>query len=156
MPARTRPGKYSLRVSVLLPEKPGGRILLGIEGRDERDRYVLCAIEGVRAKAVRRMAYEEGFEPGSEPWRAAGGMSTRVDRSVRHAGRASMSVEGTQEGSWNYAGLALEGPVLPGSLYRLSCWMRVDELEPPSWAPYLKLGLSDERGRWLTNRNTSR
>ena len=74
-------------------------------------------------------------------------MSARVDRSAARGGKASMLVEGTQEGSWNYAALGLDGPVLPGSLYRLSCWMRVDELEPATWAPYLKLGLTDERGR---------
>ena len=34
--------------------------------------------------------------------------------------------------------------------------MRVDNIAPGSPAPYLKIGLSDARGKWLTNVHTNR
>ena len=59
-------------------------------------------------------------------------------------------------GAWNYIARHLETPVLPGSRYRLSCWLKVDELEPVRMVPYLKLGVTDGDGKWLENFHTSR
>jgi hypothetical protein len=47
----------------------------------------------------------------------------------------------------------LSRPLLPGSRYRLSCWMNVERADPGR-SPYLKIGLTDAGGRWLTNIST--
>ena len=61
-----------------------------------------------------------------------------------------------KEGAWNYASHNLAVPVLPGSKYRLSCLLKVDQLEPAAMEPYLKIGLTDGEGRWLENCHTNR
>ena len=43
---------------------------------------------------------------------------------------------------------------MPGGKCRLSCWLNVERLEPSSLPPYLKIGLTDQEGRWLTNFHT--
>ena len=45
----------------------------------------------------------------------------------------------------------LATPILPASKYRLSCWLKVKTLEPERLPPYLKIGLADSEGNWLTN-----
>ena len=70
-------------------------------------------------------------------------------------GAGRLRLTGVPQGAWNYAAHQLRMPVLPGSKYRLSCWLKIDQLEP-GVAPYLKIGLTDGDGRWLENRHTGR
>ena len=73
-----------------------------------------------------------------------------------HGGKNCLRIAGTQPGTtWNYAQFSLPRPVLPASRHRLSCWMRVDKIAPGTPAPYLKIGLADASGKWLTNVQTN-
>jgi len=154
IPADAQPGKYMLKVAMLAPEQPEVNILLGIAGRDADDRYSLCQVDAV--KVDRRQAgvvYETGFEDG-KVWSAVRGMEASADKAKAHTGNYSMLVSGTQQNSWGYASHKLESPVLPGSKYRLSCWMLVESIEP-GLKPRVKIGLTDSEDKQIENRNTN-
>ncbi len=150
------PGNYQLKVAMFLPERPERNILLGIAGRDEADRYSLCTIAGVASSRTTGTVYRQDFESENHRWHISRGIEAAVDSGVFHSGKASLRLFGTQQGAWNYTAHYLDFPLLPGSKYRLSCWLKVDELEPAKMAPYLKIGLTDAEGRLLENRNTNR
>jgi len=150
------PGDYELKASMLLPERPGRRILLGIAGRDENDRYGLYTISGVESSRPTGAVYQQDFETDDHRWNVATGVEGRTDTEVFHDGKSSLRLTGVQQGSWNYAAHQLGMAVLPGSKYRLSCWLKVDQLEPARIAPYFKIGLTDGDGGWLENCHTGR
>jgi hypothetical protein len=79
-----------------------------------------------------------------------------LDSDTFQGGQSSLRVSGVQQGAWNYAAHYLASPVLPGSKYRLSCRLKVDQLEPDRMAPYLKIGLTDGDGHLLENCHTGR
>ncbi len=82
-------------------------------------------------------------------------MTERIDPAA-HSGQGALLVTGTQSGdAWSYALFYPKQPILPASRYRLSCWMKVDSIEPATKAPYLKIGLTDSQGKWLTNFSTN-
>ena len=82
-------------------------------------------------------------------------MVVALDPAAAHSGASSLLVSGEQRGAWNYVGHTLQQPVLPASKYRLSGWMLVEQLEPTSRPPYLKIGVHDAEGKFLTNYNTN-
>jgi hypothetical protein len=51
----------------------------------------------------------------------------------------------------DYVAHALDTPILPASKYRLPCWLNVKTLQRDRLPPYLKIGLTDHEGKWLTN-----
>jgi hypothetical protein len=156
------PGDYELKVSMLLPEEKAGRhllprrIRLGIAGRDEDDRYRLCTVTGTAASRPTGPVYAQGFETGEHGWSEASGIEATLDAEEFHEGKSSLRLTGDQQGAWNYAAHHLALPVLPGSKYRLSCRLKVDELEPARLAPYLKIGLTDADRSLLENCHTGR
>jgi hypothetical protein len=150
------PGDYHLKVAVLTPERADKKILLGIAGRDDDDRYRLCAVTGVKSTRPAGAVYDQGFETDDHRWNIAKGVQGRIDTAVGHNGKASLQLTGIQQGSWNYASHYLATPVLPGSKYRLTCWLRVDEIDPFGMAPYLKIGLTDGQRELLENCHTNR
>lgn len=137
---------------MFLPENPSRRILLGIAGRDEADRYHLGTVEGVTAARPTGIAYRQGFETADHGWSIASRIEAALDTETIHDGKSSLRLRGIQQGAWNYTAHHLASGVLPGSKYRLSCWLKVDEIEPAGMAPYLKIGLTDHEGRLLENR----
>ncbi|MFQ6131642.1 MAG: carbohydrate binding domain-containing protein [Armatimonadota bacterium] len=155
VPADTPPGHYTLKVAMVLPEQPDLRIQLGLAGREEDGGYALCQLTGVRAEPGESVTYQEGFEAGAVPWHATEGMTVALDPGAAHSGASSLLVSGTQAGAWNYASHTLQQPVLPASKYRLSGWMLVEQLEPTTRPPYLKIGLTDAEGEWLENHGTN-
>lgn len=162
VPEGTPPGPYVLKVAMLVPERTGRGILLGIAGRDAQDRYPIAEIPGVARPRPVGVVHAEGFDSraghpgGLRGWRPSTGVTGTIDRRTRHGGDGSLRLEGTSKGGWNHASRALDIPVLPVSRYRLSCWLKVDDLSPRDRAPYLKIGLADSEGRWLRNCSTRR
>lgn len=155
LPANTPPGEYRLRVAMVEPENPSLRVQLGIAGQDAEGRYDLCSLSAEKRPASPAVVYDEGFEQGTAGWTATQGMTARPDATA-HSGKGCLLVSGTQSGkAWNYAQITLKQPVLPASRYRLSCWMHVENIAPGAPAPYLKIGLSDAQGKWLTNIQTN-
>jgi len=154
VPASTPPGEYRLAVRMLLPET-GQHIFLGIAGRDEQDRYLLCPIAGVRAEAAGAVAYEEDFEGGQTPWGAVEGITVALGP-PGHSGQASLLIAGTRQQGWNYAYLRLPATIPPASKVRLTAWMLVEEIEPRSHPPYIKIGANRADGRWIENYNTNK
>ncbi|HID23112.1 MAG TPA: hypothetical protein EYP14_12020 [Planctomycetaceae bacterium] len=155
VPAALQPGRHLLRVAMVKPEPPRQRIRLALPEPDSELRYPLCSIPAVKFDRD-ELTIRADFEAEQHGWHAAGGITIRRDTSVAHTGKASLRIEGTQQGSWNYAALYLDQPVYPGSKYRLTCWLKVDRLEPAHLAPYLKLGVSDQAGKWLANFATTK
>ena len=153
IPATTSPGKYTLKVSMLAPEKPEHKILLGIVGKDSQNRYDLCIVNAVRVEKQQAVVYEEGFESGNL-WEASPGIKTSADKTLIHNGNYSLLINGNQQGSWNYASHNLKQSILPGSKYKLSCWLLVESIDPKI-EPYLKIGLADSQGKWIENHNTN-
>lgn len=154
VPAETPPGTYRLAVRMLLPET-GQHILLGLAGRDDQDRYLLCPIEGVHAEATGGVVFEDGFESPETAWRVVEGMTLTVGP-PGHGGESSLLISGTRKQGWNYAGLRLPVALPPASKVRLTAWMLVEAIDPPGFPPYLKIGANRVDGTWLTNYNTGR
>lgn len=153
VPATTPLGAYRLKVAMVKPEEPALRIQLALAGRDADGRYDVAGVPVERGEARGGTAYEQGFEAGDGGWHPTEGISLKVDADA-HSGKGALLVAGTQPGTaWSYASVDLPGPVLPASRYRLSCWMKVDGA-PPARAPYLKIGLTDAQGKWITNIST--
>jgi hypothetical protein len=154
VPGNTPPGTYRLKAAMVKPEQPELRIALGIAGRDAEGRYDLGEIAVQKGEPRQSVVYEQGFEGGTGGWHAAEGITVRQDETA-HTGQSSLLVSGTQPGNaWNYASVNLPQPLLPGSRYRFSCWMKADSVEPAK-GPYLKLGLADAAGKWITNCQTN-
>lgn len=153
LPGTTPPGEYQLKVSMVNPES-GLRILLGIAGRDEADWYALGAVQGVTAPATSGKMYEEGFEGEVKPWGTCEGIAATVGDTQAHSGQHALLVTGSCQKAWNYTSFRTPVELQPGSRYRLSAWMLVESMEPANYAPYLKLGVNNQEGKWLTNFNS--
>ncbi len=150
-PAGLPEGDYTLKVAMRMPEKGDQHILLGLAGRDEEDRYELCKLTAVPSQHATGTVYSQSFESAKHGWTGSRGIQSQLDTTVFHDGKSSLHLSGEQTSGWNYVSHALASPVLPASKYRLSCWLRVGVLEPGRLAPYLKIGLTDGEGKWLTN-----
>jgi hypothetical protein len=151
VPAATLPGAYRLKVEMMKPEQPGTKIMLAIAGRDAEGRYDLGGIRAERVERRPEPAYEEHFASGAAGWSAENGMSVAAGKDTD--GRPCLVVTGRQPGAaWSYASTRVNA--LPYTRYRLSCWMRVEEIEPDR-APYVKLGVNAGDGAWLTNINSN-
>lgn len=151
LPASLPDGEYELKVAMNLPEKAGRNILLGLAGRDEADRYHLCRLAGATSQRPTGVIYEQQFESAEYGWNCARGLQSEIDTAVFHEGKYSLHLSGRQARGWNYVSHTLDSPILPASKYRLSCWLKVNILEPGQLRPYLKIGLTDSEGKWLTN-----
>jgi hypothetical protein len=60
---------------MLMPEQAEQKILLGIAGRDDNDRYELCAVTGVRSSRPVGALYDQGFA--NWRWSVAAKMTRR-------------------------------------------------------------------------------
>ncbi|MBC7288923.1 MAG: DUF4832 domain-containing protein, partial [Armatimonadetes bacterium] len=154
VPADSPPGEYRLAVRMLLPET-GQHILLGIAGRDDEDRYLLCPVTGVRTEALGGVVYEEDFEGGQTAWVAAEGMSVAV-APPGHSGQASLLITGTRPRGWNYASFRLPAAIPPASKVRLTAWMLVEAIDPPDFPPHVKIGANRADGKWIANYTTNK
>ncbi len=154
-PAGLPDGDYELKVAMHLPEKAGQRILLGLAGRDDADRYPLCQLAGVATQRVTGIVYQQQFESAAHGWSSSPGIQSELDTTVFRSGTSSLHLSGTQTRGWNYVSHALNTPILPASKYRLSCWLKVHTIEPTGLPPYPKIGLTDGEGAWLTNCQTN-
>ena len=148
-------GPLRLVVSMFKPETPAEDIQLALAGRDKQGFYELGRLRVARqtgAESKPETVFADGFEA-AEPtlWTAVRGMKAEVTSDARE-GRRALSVTGTPRGfSWNYAGIRVPTPILPASRYRLSCWMKVNSLSSADRPPYLKLGVNDAAGKWISN-----
>lgn len=153
LPPGCRPGMYTLKVAMLMPET-GQMIALGNAGKDERGRYRVTQITAIERTGPVGEVFREGFEGELERWGLAKGITASLVTEGAHSGKAALLIEGPSEGGWNYAQRRLPVTVVPAAKYRLTTWMRVDRLEPGLKAPYVKLGVNDAQGHWLTNFNS--
>ncbi len=148
-------GKYSLKVALVLPEQPDHPPLqLGIQGAEEDGRTTLCDFTAVTVPATDTVIVESFEQP--VRWSTAQGIAIQLDQHERHDGTCSLRIEGAQQRGWNYTAGPRDIPVMPGSKYRLTCWVKVDTLEPASLVPYLKLGVHDREGNWIANLTTTK
>ncbi len=156
VPAGVSPGAYHLKVAMVQPEAPSVNIALALANGDAHGGYDLGTISLEPRAAGQSWTYREGFERGAGSWTAAPGMAVSAVPGG-HGGSAALLVAGTQTGTaWNYAAFDVKAPILPASRYRLSCWMKVDSLQGGAPEPYLKIGLNDSKGKWITNVETNR
>ncbi len=98
----------------------------------------------------------ESFEESPLRWSGSKGITVTLDEAEHHEGAVSLCMDGAQQRGWNYTASPRNVKVMPGSKYRLTCWMKVDQLEPPSLLPYLKLGIHDREGNWVANVGTTK
>jgi hypothetical protein len=154
-PAGLPEGDYELKVAMYLPEKTERNILLGLAGRDEADRYILCRLAGVAAQRPTGVVYQQQFESAGHGWSGDRNLQSGLDTTNFRDGRSSLHLSGRQMRGWNYVSHTLDTPILPASKYRLSGWLKVDTLEPGRLRPYFKIGLTDSKGKWVTNCPTS-
>lgn len=150
-PAGLPEGNYELKVAMQLPEQAAQNILLGLAGRDEADRYALCRLAGVTVQRPTGIVYQQSFESSGHNWNSSRGIQSELDTTIFHDGQASLHLSGRQKSGWNYVSHSLDSPILPASKYRLTCWLKVKTIEPARLSPYLKIGLADAEGKWLTN-----
>ncbi len=153
IPPGTAPGDYRLSVAMVKPEQPDLRIQLALAGRTAGGAYDLGAVPLRPSVSAQGLVYQEGFETGVAGWTGTGGVTLKP-AGEGHSGQACLSIGGTSPGpAWNYASITLPQRLQPLSLYRLSCWLRVDRCTSKH-APYLKIGLARADGKWITNANT--
>jgi hypothetical protein len=150
-PAGLPDGEYELKVAMQLPEKAGQNILLGLAGRDKTDRYALCRLAGVTVQRPTGIIFQQSFESSGHSWNSSRGIQAKRDTAISHDGKASLHLSGRQTQGWNYVSHSLDSSILPASKYRLTCWLKVNTIEPDRLSPYLKIGLADAEGKWLTN-----
>ena len=154
VPAGTASGEYKLLVAMVKPEEPKLRLQLALPHPDAQGRYEIAALPAVAAADAPQGVFQEGFEEGVAAWHPAKGIVARRDDSG-HSG-ACLLLEGKpQEATWNYVSSPLPQKLMAGARYRLSCWMKVNAITPEATAPYLKIGLTDAAGKWLTNVSTN-
>lgn len=152
VPAGLKPGAYRLQLALFVPET--GRLVgLGIAGKQPSGAYDLCALPAVAAEGVNQVTYKADFEAGAQPWNGTTGIAVAVAGEGGHDAPGCLTVAGTMTQSWNYASLRA-GAVVPYGLYRLTAWMLVEELSETQKPPYLKLGINDATGKWLSNAST--
>ncbi len=115
----------------------------------------LCAGAGVRAAEPVAAWDFEGDETGWRPVaetmtleRVVGGGATTESRTCLH-------VYGRMNGAWNYARSDVR-PMLPGRIYRLSAWLRVERLGRGTNPPYLKCEFVGPPGNGFGRVNTDR
>ena len=136
------------------PEEPKMRLQLALPHADAHGRYEIATLPAVAGADAPQRVFEEGFEEGLIRWHPATGIIARRDN-AGHSG-ACLLLEGKpQEATWNYVSFPLPQKLTAGARYRLSCWMKVDAITPDAPAPYLKIGLTDASGKWLTNVSTN-
>lgn len=145
-------GACRLHVAMFDPGT-GKTIALGIAGKGSAGGYDLAPITVVPATPGDADVRTFEFETGAKPWHASPGLQSRVEAEGGHESPGCLLVSGATTTSWNYAS-ARVGPVAPYALYRLSAWVKVEELSEPRKAPYLKLGINDAGGKWLANAAT--
>jgi len=150
VPASTPPGTYRLKLEMVKPEDPGASIAIALAGRDPEGRYDLGEVRAERVQRRTEPAYRERFASGVGAWEAAGGVTLAAGTDD---GEPCLIATGREAGrAWSYASTRV--PVLPYSRYRLSCWMKVEKIEP-GLAPYVKLGVNAGDGTWITNTNSN-
>ncbi len=155
VPAGTAPGQYRLAVRMLLPETDQ-TIELDLADRDAAGRCLLAPVSLVPGDVVQPIVFEEGFE-GDLPACGHGAQVTAEVAAGGHTGERSLRVAGSEQKGWNYASHRIPQPLLPGALYKLTIWMRVDSTDaPPRLGPYVKLGVNDAEGKWIDNFSTGR
>nr|MDQ2730290.1 DUF4832 domain-containing protein [Armatimonadota bacterium] len=156
LPAGLPAGTYRLRVAMIKPEDPSVSIQLAMTGQDSLGRYDLVSIPAQKVETGPAVVYEEGFEAGTGGWWPVNGLTVNQDAAA-HGGRGALLVSGIEPGKeWSYASFALKMPILAASRYRLSCWMKVDRIDPLNYPPYLKIGLYDANNHWQANFGTSK
>ncbi|MEK6715266.1 MAG: carbohydrate binding domain-containing protein [Candidatus Omnitrophota bacterium] len=76
-----------------------------------------------------------GFESGKEAWKLQtwkGKSKVSIDSRTRHSGKNALKIEGGKEEGWDSIGVALQQPdflLLPGYEYKLSAWIKTDNVE---------------------------
>lgn len=143
LPGTLATGDYQLLVGMA-----DGTIQLPLAGRRADGLYPLSTVQVETAKEVTSIIYTQDFGTPHD-WTPQKGMSQTVEMGALH-------LVGTQEGAWNYASTAPMPLLLPGSLYRFTCRMKVDQLGAGANPPYLKIGLTDPKGKWIENVNTAK
>ncbi len=156
LPGDLKAQKLILAVAVVDPERGGSPWQLGIEERDREGRYRVATIEAVPVAPIDTVVHHETFDAPDGLWGEAQGMQTALDPHVGHDSPPAMRVRGRQRGDYNLARWKLKSPLLPGSRYRLTAWLRVTSLDGTCRGPYLKVAVVDGKGQWLTNYNTNR
>ncbi|MGE5532567.1 MAG: DUF4832 domain-containing protein, partial [Bacteroidota bacterium] len=155
VPEGLKPGEYTLRVTMFVPET-GKTILLGIQGKQPDGSYALCPVPAVAGEATANTGFETGFETEDKPWTAVPGITTTLVTEGAHEGQKALLVSGTADTVWNYASCRLPQPLVAFGKYRLSAWMKMDECSSKQMAPYLKIGVNGTDGKWITNFSTER
>ena len=151
LPAGLPEDEYELKVAMRLPEEGDENITLGLAHRGEADRYPLCRLPGVTTQRPTGVVYLQRFESSGHGWDCTDALQSELDTTIFHDGGSALHLSGQQTQGWNYVAHRLDTPILPASRYRLSCWLKVNSLEPEQLSPYLKIGLTDGDGKWLTN-----
>ncbi len=154
-------GPLHLAVQMLESQASPQPIQLALGQPDEQGRYALATLELARQTSAQpALAFEDSFEttaantPASR-WVGVNGVTAGISTQA-HAGQRALHLAGAPTGpSWSYGGLSQAQPLQASSLYRLSCWMKVDSLSDLAHTPYLKLGVNDAGGKWINNFNTS-
>ncbi|MBI5833971.1 MAG: DUF4832 domain-containing protein [Armatimonadetes bacterium] len=151
IPANTAPGRYRLVARLRDADHQGKPIALDLAPLAD-GWHELGSIPVVLGASDDQTAYQDGFEGEAHAWRAAPGMTAAVAAPGREGGHA-LHLTGTQPDAWSLASTRV--PLAPGSKCRLTAWMKVDDWQPGTGRPSVKMGANNREGRWLNNFTTT-
>jgi hypothetical protein len=149
-------GTYHLAATMVDPEADQ-TINLAIQGRQDDGSYVLTEVVAkARTTPAQSLLYTESFEEGPGQWAAsAPGIEAEVVNDGAHEGQNALRVLGTKGKAWNYASASIPGDAPAFSLCRLTAWLKVDNVDPGKFAPYLKIAVNQADGKWIANFNSN-
>lgn len=149
-------GTYTLAARMINAEKPAQTIELAMKGRQTDGTYALASIEAKPGALAAARLPKLDLEKDVAGWVPVTGMTlTHASEGYNSAG--SVKVAGRQPGKhWDYAYLPLGNALQPGARYRVTCWMKVADWSAKDIPPYVKLGLNDAKGVWITNVNSAK
>jgi len=93
------------------------------------------------------------FEDSAQGWPSRGWAIERSEE-VKHSGRASLEISGVKSGQNEYVNTTYDAAgspfeiawLRPGATYRLTAWLRVDQITPGTPAPSMRLAFRDAGG----------
>ena len=154
LPADLPEGTYRLKLRMCLPENDQ-TIQLALDGRDADGRYDIGEVTVRKpTRPLPETILHSAFSSADDLWQPTiDSFRAELAPGLGPDGSSCMRISGAmRQNAWNFVHRALAADWRPWSMYRLSALVNVRTLSPmPKHGCYLKFGINDQNGKWLSN-----